>query len=331
MTQLTSLYIGPPYVKMKLFYNSRYKCGIIWPMTKVAIIGAGEMGRTLGSLIIQKGHSVYFWDKFADQLIGLNQDSDQSLPAIIDSAEVIFLCVPSSALREVLFFIEPYLKAKQVLVSLIKGLEASQGLTATQFISKIVPRCYLGVLGGPMLAEELKANLPGGAVLASKRAKVLDLVAPLLSNPKLRVETSSDLAGVSIAGVLKNIYVLGLGAGEALKWGANARALYLTEALQEMIKIGHFFGAKTETFFGLAGLGDLLATGFSLDSFNFQVGQSLVNGKDLSQISEGQASLPILLDLLGPRAKKFPLLLLLKKLVLDKAEAKILYTQAGYL
>ncbi|MEK7091682.1 MAG: 2-dehydropantoate 2-reductase N-terminal domain-containing protein, partial [Patescibacteria group bacterium] len=288
-------------------------------MTKVAIIGAGEIGRTLGLLIRRHGYPVTFWDKAPEKLLNLDQDPDLALPAIINNAEVLFLCVPSGALKEVLFFIEPYLKPKQAIVSLIKGLEGSKNQLPVEFIGKIAPKCQLAVLGGPMLAEELQAGGPGIAILASKRESVLNLVAPLLRDAKLQVETSSDVTGVALAGVLKNIYALGMGIGEELAWSANARASYLTEALKEIIGTGKFLGAKAETFIGPAGLGDLLATGLSRNSLNYQVGQALARNEEPKQVSEGLVSLPLLFSLLGTRVSKLPILLLLKKIALEGA------------
>jgi glycerol-3-phosphate dehydrogenase (NAD(P)+) len=299
-------------------------------MTKVAIIGVGEIGRALGQLISRHGYPVCFWDKAPSKLIGLNQDPDQALPAIIGGAAVIFLCVPSTALKEALFFIEPYLKPKQIIVTLTKGLEASRNQTAVDFVTKIAPKCHLAVLGGPMLAEELQASCASVSVLASKRESVLAVVGPLLSDAKLSVMTSSDLTGVALAGVLKNIYALGVGIGEELRWGANARGIFITEALKEMIEVGRFLGGKAETFIGLAGLGDLLATGLSHDSLNHQVGQALALGGTPQQKSEGLVSLPLLFNLLGAKVTKLPILILLKKIALEDAPARELYTQAGY-
>lgn len=300
-------------------------------MTKVAIIGVGEIGRMLGLLIRRHGYPVTFWDKAPEKLLDLDQDPDLALPAIINDADVIFICVPSSALKEALFFIEPYLKPKQITVTLTKGLEPNQQLLPVDFIAQIAPKCHLGVLGGPMLAEELCAGCLGVGVLASKRDSVLTLVAPLLRDAKLKIEISADVTGVALAGVLKNIYALGVGVGEELSWGANARAIFLTEALREIVEAGKALGGQVATFTGPAGLGDLLATGLSRYSLNHQVGQALARGEMPERASEGLVSLPLLFSLLGARVSKLPILLLLKKIALEQASARDLYTQAGYL
>ena len=295
--------------------------------TKVAIIGAGELGLALGKIVSPRAE-ILFWDKEPAKLMDL-PGKDLPLPEIISQAKIIFLAIPSWGLKEALFCLSPYLSAKQTVITLSKGLEESSIKTAPEFVAKIANKCFLGHLSGPMLAEELSAGQLGWAVLASNNKKVF-AVTDLFKDSKLIITTSTDLTGLSLAGVLKNIYALGAGIGEALSWGDNSRAVYLERAINEFLKIGVLLGGKKETFLGVAGLGDFLATALSRSSLNNELGRLIARGNDLAKKSEGSVSLPLVFRLLGNKAGDFPLLIMLKKVVLENQSAEEVYSQERY-
>jgi len=295
--------------------------------TKVAIIGAGELGLALGKIVSPRAE-ILFWDKEPAKLMDL-PGKDLPLPEIISQAKIIFLAIPSWGLKEALFCLSPYFLPKQTIITLSKGLEESSIKTAPEFVAKIANKCLLGHLSGPMLAEELSAGQLGWAVLASNNKKVF-AVTDLFKDSKLIITTSTDLTGLSLAGVLKNIYALGAGIGEALNWGDNSRAVYLERAINEFLKIGVLLGGKKETFLGVAGLGDFLATALSRSSLNNELGRLIARGNDLAKKSEGSVSLPLIFRLLGNKAGDFPLLIMLKKVVLENQSAEEVYSQERY-
>ena len=293
---------------------------------RVAIIGAGEIGLALGGVIAQKAE-VFYWDKNEKKLLGLSGE-DLSLPEIMTGAQAIFLCLPTAGLKEAIFCLSPYLRADHILITLAKGLEEGTGRTALEFVSKIIHKGLVGALAGPLVAEEIAGGRPGAGVLVGKGRK-MSAVAELFAGSKIKISFSTDLIGASLAGVLKNIYALGAGMGEALGWGSNARALYLTEAQGEILDIGKMLGGKTVTLLGPAGLGDFLATALSKNSANFYVGWQLARQEKIDRSSEGLVSLPLLLGRLGNRAKNFPVLMMLKKIILDDQSAEEIFRQGG--
>src|SRR3989339_885087 len=295
--------------------------------TKVAIIGAGELGLALGKIVSPRAE-ILFWDKEPAKLMDL-PGKDLPLPEIISQAKIIFLAIPSWGLKEALFCLSPYLSAKQTIITLSKGLEESSIKTAPEFVAKIATKCPIGHLSGPMIAEELSDGQLGWAVLASNNKKVF-AVTDLFKDSKLIITTSTDLTGLSLAGVLKNIYALGAGIGEALSWVYNSRAVYLERAINEFLKIGVLLGGKKETFLGVAGLGDFLATALSRSSLNNELGRLIARGNDLAKKSEGSVSLPLVFRLLGNKAGDFPLLIMLKKVVLENQSAEEVYSQERY-
>jgi len=295
---------------------------------KVAIIGAGELGLALAKIIGPKAE-ILFWDKEADKLTDL-PGADMPLPEIVSQSKIIFLAIPSWGLKEALFCLSPYFSAQQIIITLSKGLEDSTYKTAPEFVAKIASKCLVGHLSGPMIAEELSAGHPGWAVLASSSKKVL-AVTELFADSKLAVTISSDVIGVALAGVLKNIYALGAGIGEALGWDDNSRAFYLQQAISEILKIGVLLGGKKETFLGIPGVADFLATALSRSSLNNELGRLIARGDDLDKKSEGSVSLPLIIHLLGKKASDFPLLAMLKKVVLEKQLAEEVFKQEKYL
>lgn len=296
---------------------------------KVAIIGAGELGLALGQVIGPKAE-ILFWDKDAGKLMDL-PGQGLPLPEIVRQAKIIFLAIPSWGLKEALFCLSPYFLPKQIIITLSKGLEESSIKTAPEFVAKIASKCLVGHLSGPMIAEELSAGRPGWAVLASNNKKVLT-VTDLFADSKLTVTTSTDVVGSALAGVLKNIYALGTGIGEALNWGDNSRAVYLEQAFNEILKIGVLLvGGKKETFLGVAGLGDFLATALSRSSLNNELGRLIARGNDLDKKSEGSVSLPLVFRLLGNKAGDFPVLIMLKKVVLEGQPAEKIFRDEKFL
>jgi glycerol-3-phosphate dehydrogenase (NAD(P)+) len=298
--------------------------------TKIVIIGAGEIGLSLGKILRQKNFDLKFWDKDPKALEALGGE-EPNLPEIVPEAEFIFLCVPSWAVREALIYLTPYLSKKTVVVSVSKGIEVSSLKTIDQILGTYLAKTQPWVLlSGMMIAEEIREGMFGGGLVAGKSSKVARAVITLFAETNLQLEISSDLHGVALCGVLKNIYSLAMGVSYGLNLGENARGLLLVKALGEIKKIVALLGGKQETVFSSAGLGDLIATSFSRFSKNHQVGSELAVGKITGLESEGLVSLSSMVILLGVKYKKFPILRSLFEIVQGDAEAgpafqKILY------
>lgn len=288
---------------------------------KILIIGAGEIGLSLGRILRAKNYSVTFWDKNPKVLESFGGEQ-KGLPEIVPEADMVFLCVPSWAAREALLFLSPYLDKKTVVVSLAKGIEATSLKTMDELLLAVLPKSQpCGLLSGMMIAEEIREGMFGGGVFASKSQKAYKEVQEVFAETNIYLEYSADLHGVALCGVLKNIYSLALGISFGLKLGEDARGYLMVLAIDEMKKIVSQLKGKQETILGVAGLGDLMATGYSEFSQNNAVGRKMAKGEVGDIKSEGLISLPSLIALLGVKHKKLPVLLALSEIAEGRVEA----------
>lgn len=185
----------------------------------------------------------------------------------------------------------------------------------------------MAILGGPMLATEFMANILGIGCLASEHIETTERIARLFAGTLLSFETSTDVRGVALSGVLKNIYALGFGIGVGLSFGYNQKGWYLKTALSEMETIVERLGGKRESAYSLAGLGDFIATGFSGYSKNSRFGEEIARTGVCALQSEGSASLPFLSELLGRERQAFPLFQKLEDVITVGKDAKETFTQ----
>jgi len=155
-------------------------------------------------------------------------------------------------------------------------------------MARVVPDAALAVLSGPNLALEVARGLPAAAVVASANAELATGVQRAFGNTSVRVYTSDDVAGVELGGALKNVMALAAGMADGLELGDNAKAALLTRGLREMVRFGVAHGGRAETFYGLSGLGDLLATAASPLSRNRSAGERLARGATLAELEAGR-------------------------------------------
>lgn len=276
----------------------------------IVIIGAGEIGSALGKILVSQNKKIEFWDKNPKKV-----KKQKPLEEIIPLAEIIFLAVPSEAILSVERKIGKFLLNKTNLIFLSKGIP-SQGLLIPDLAEKLFSKNQWGFLGGPMIAEELIKGLLAKGMIASKFPKLKGKIKKLFEGSNLKIETSDDPKGVYLAGVLKNIYSIGLGIIEGLKLGSNFKGLYFVKALEEMKKIIIQLNGKANSVYTLAGIGDLIATGFSDYSKNYSVGLVLAKSRKVVK-SEGVNSLTRL-TLILKRTKSFPILNTLNQILKTK-------------
>lgn len=191
-----------------------------------------------------------------------------------------------------------------ILVSATKGLDPATGRTPAQIWQAAFPDNPVVVLSGPNLSKEIEQGLPTATVVASRDAAAATTVQTVFASEKFRVYTNPDPLGTELGGTLKNVIAIAAGVCDGLNLGTNAKSALLTRALAEVIRIGTDLGAKPETFFGLSGLGDLLATCSSALSRNYQVGFALAQGQALPEIlanlqgtAEGVSTANVLIEL----------------------------------
>jgi glycerol-3-phosphate dehydrogenase (NAD(P)+) len=203
------------------------------------------------------------------------------------SAAILFIAVPSRFCRLVFEEIAPVLKGDQIVVSLAKGIEELSLKRMTEVMAEVfslhsLP--LLAVLSGPSFAREVAEKHPTAVVIASAFAESARTVQHLVSDINFRVYTSDDVAGVELAGALKNVIAVACGISDALRFGHNTRAALITRGIAEMTRLGLRLGAKKETFLGLAGIGDLVLTCTARLSRNYHVGHELGKGRPLADI-----------------------------------------------
>ncbi len=271
-------------------------------MKKISVIGAGSWGTTLAVILGQKDFDVKLWarrEELANEIESRRENAqylpgikipnkviaDHSLKNVLDNSEMIITAVPSEFLRHVLKLIKPHFH-NQIVVSVTKGIEHQTGKRMSEVIEDELGKARIAVLSGPNHAEEVSIMKPTASVVASKGKVTGKIVADCLSTPYFKLYQLSDVVGVEICGAFKNISAIATGVCDGLELGDNARAAIITLGLMEMNNFGRHFGAKRGTVYGLAGVGDLIATCTSKYSRNHFVGQELAKGKTLDEIKK---------------------------------------------
>ena len=285
---------------------------------KITIIGAGQIGTAVGSLFAK--NQVRFWDKNP-----LRMKKQLSLESLIPDSDLIFLCLPSWAIREVLEKIKPLLNKKAFVVSLAKGLEGKHGKNMDVLLAEYLPRNRFGLLCGPMIAEEIMKKFPTIGVMATRNRQCFQLVSHALAANFFHLYYTSDVRGAANAGTLKNIYAISLGMADCLELGHNVKGWMITQIINEMTLITKTLGGKVETVLGLCGLGDLIATGFSTDSLHFQVGHDLIKFGKCSLESEGLIAIGSFWQKIKPRYFNLPILKTLYQIIKQKSDPKITF------
>ncbi|MGI8424014.1 MAG: NAD(P)H-dependent glycerol-3-phosphate dehydrogenase [Chloroflexota bacterium] len=207
--------------------------------------------------------------------------------AAVSGAPIVLLVVPAQTMRDNVRALSPHLLTDQVVVSASKGLEIGSALRMSEVIAQEaahLPPDRICALSGPNLAREVAARKPSVSVVAGRSLQAAEAVQALFTAPHFRLYTHTDVAGVELAGAIKNVIALGAGMCDGLGAGNNAKAALMTRGLAEMARLGRAVGAEPLTFSGLAGIGDLIATCTSPLSRNRTTGERLAQGQSLAQI-----------------------------------------------
>jgi glycerol-3-phosphate dehydrogenase (NAD(P)+) len=233
-----------------------------------------------------------------------------SLDAVLPSADLVILATPSSGLTQWLRQLQGMGLRGVPMAWLSKGFigfEGGEPSLAHEIAKAVAPDLLTGVLSGPSFAQEVARGQPAALVAASAHTAVRQALIDAFHGGTVRVYANDDVIGVEVGGAVKNVLAIATGLGDGLALGLNARAAIITRGLAEMTRLGLALGAKTETFMGLSGLGDLVLTATGDLSRNRQVGLQLADGKTLQQavdslghVAEGVKSASIVLA----RAKK---------------------------
>jgi glycerol-3-phosphate dehydrogenase (NAD(P)+) len=201
-----------------------------------------------------------------------------------DGCDLIVVAVPTAYLRNTLESLAGEVPEEVPVLSVVKGIEYGTFARPSQIIEETLGQRPIAVLSGPSHAEELARGLPASVVVSGKRESLVNQIRDILSHDAFRVYTSSDALGVELAGALKNILGIAAGICDGLASGDNAKAALLTRGLVEITRLGVDLGAQRETFFGLAGVGDVVTTCYSPYGRNRAVGERIGRGETLEHV-----------------------------------------------
>jgi len=235
---------------------------------RIAVLGQGAWGRTLAMLFRQQGHQLQTWSR---------RDSTDPVTLLADQ-DLIVAAVSMVGVEPLSERLAGHWPAALPLISCTKGLDGQGLCTPSVLWSRIVPASSVLVLSGPNLASELDQGLPAASVLASSHLPLARRLQQALSSEQLRLYTNPDPLGTEVAGALKNVMAVAAGVCDGLGLGANARASLLCRGLAEMGNVVRGLGGQASSLYGLAGLGDLLATATSPLSRNYRFGHLLAEG-----------------------------------------------------
>ncbi|MEA2036548.1 MAG: NAD(P)H-dependent glycerol-3-phosphate dehydrogenase [Nanoarchaeota archaeon] len=314
---------------------------------KIAVLGAGSWGTTLANLLAEKDYKVKLWafEKEVVQEIKNKRENSTFLPGVklsenieptdeikeaVSGSNIIITSIPSQFLRNTVKEISNSVGKDSIIISVTKGLEDISFKTMSEILEEELSGVKVVALSGPNHAEEISRKIPAATVAASKHQDILPKVKDILETKYFKVYPHDDIKGIEICGAIKNITAIAVGVCDSLKLGDNAKASMITLGLTEMNKVGKFFGAKRATFYGLAGVGDLVATCTSKHSRNRFVGQKIAEGKSFEDIqkemhgmvAEGIKTTKAVYDLAQKEKIDLPLTTQVYKVLYEKKDLK---------
>jgi glycerol-3-phosphate dehydrogenase (NAD(P)+) len=297
---------------------------------QVGLLGGGSWGTTVASLVT-RNVPVTLWARNPETVIEINtrHTNEKYLPGAslpeklvatndiaeaVRDADVVVMGIPSQNFRKVLEEVKKHIRAWVPVISLTKGLELDTGMRMTEIISEVLPGHPVGVLTGPNLAREIMAGQAAASVIAMEDEIIVRELQKVFQSGLFRVYTNTDVIGCELGGVLKNIIAIAVGMGDGQGAGDNTRSALITRGLAEVTRLGVAIGGRPETFAGLAGMGDMIATCTSPQSRNRHVGVELGKGRDMQDIidemvmvAEGAKSAPAVIALSEKHAIEMPI------------------------
>jgi glycerol-3-phosphate dehydrogenase (NAD(P)+) len=266
----------------------------------VTVLGAGSFGTTIAALTAPR-HPTTLWARDETLAAEIREQSTngrylagfelpKSLHATSDleealsDADVVVVGTPSHGFRNVLEQAAPFVRPWVPVVSLTKGFEAGTLKRMTEVIAELLPGHPAAALSGPNLAKEIMAGHAAAAVIATEDLTVANELQAVLRRGVFRLYTNHDVVGCEVAGALKNVVAIAAGMAQGVGAGDNTRAAVISRGLAELTRLGVALGGEPQTFAGLAGVGDLVATCMSTQSRNRYVGEQLGMGRALADI-----------------------------------------------
>jgi glycerol-3-phosphate dehydrogenase (NAD(P)+) len=303
-------------------------------MVSVTVVGAGAWGTALATVLAGKGHAVTLWSHeedvaaainagegnryLADAVIPENIRAETDLSAAVSGAEVVVSATPSQFVRGVMERAARELSPDALIVSASKGIELGSLERMDEVLTEVLPDSIMRrfcVLSGPSFAAEVAAGAPTAVVIASHDAEAAVAARDVFLTRSFRVYTNADVIGVELGGALKNVVALAAGMSVGLGYGHNILAALITRGLAEITRLGVAAGAEKATFYGLAGVGDLVLTCTGALSRNRMVGYRLGQGEsleailsDMTAVAEGVRTAEAVRELAGRHGVEMPIM-----------------------
>ena len=270
-------------------------------MKRTIIIGAGSWGTALAALWAKDGRPILLWGNNPERIARVQERRENAdyLPGVrlpdnvqathelsnFTEADLIVFVTPSMALRDIALRVRKAgAKESIMFLSCTKGIEHGTGKRMSEILSEIFPSNPIAVLSGPNLAVEVVCGLPTATVIGSANENYAIELQQFLGSEHFRIYTSDDVVSIELGGALKNVFAIAAGVSDGLGLGDNSKAALITRALAELLRLGTRMGGNERTFYGLSGVGDLIATCFSKHSRNRRVGERLGRAETAAQI-----------------------------------------------
>jgi len=316
-------------------------------LSTIAVLGAGTWGSALAHCLAQNGHPVRLWSRFESEIEELKRNrTNRNLPEMVlpdgilltaDPAEalsgagIVLVVVPSVFVRDTIRFTGAFIEPDAIVACCAKGIEADTRMLLTEVIQDELERQQrpvraIAALSGPTHAEEVAKDLPTLIVAACEDENAAKEIQGLFDGSCIRPYTNTDLRGVEICGALKNVEALAVGIARGLGYGDNTAAALITRGMEEIRRLGLAMGCQERTFFGLAGIGDLIVTATSRHSRNNRCGMLIGAGKpvkeavkEVGMVVEGINTLPAAAALCKTYGMEMPIIDAVRAVVQDGA------------
>jgi glycerol-3-phosphate dehydrogenase (NAD(P)+) len=312
---------------------------------RVSVLGGGSWGTTIASLL-SRNTPTLLWARDAQVVAEVNQRHtnerylpdarlSQKLTATTDfehairEADLLFVATPAQTFRALLTGVSQFIRPWVPVISLAKGLEVESLKRMTEIVDELLPGHPPGVLTGPNLASEIISGHAAASVIAMDDDTIVRTVQRLFGSSVFRVYTNTDVVGCELGGALKNVIAIAAGMSDGFNAGDNTRAAIITRGLAELTRLGIALGGRAETFAGLAGMGDLVATCTSKHSRNRYVGEQLGKGRlldevirEMRHVAEGVKSVPAVVALARQHQVEMPIMQEVYKVVCEAASPR---------
>lgn len=315
-------------------------------MSTVAFIGGGSFGTALSTVLAGKGNRINVFDIDQDHLARMEADMENKdyLPGVklegdyhfcktnqeaVEGADFVIFALPAQHVRSAIKASAPYIREDAVITCISKGLEQKTHKRMSEVIGEYFDLDRYVCISGPSHAEEVGIGVPTVVAMSSRKEESALAMANLFSTNKFRVYLNDDMMGMELAASLKNVLAVGSGIANGAGYGDNTLAAMLTIGCAEATALGVVMGARPSTFFGLAGIGDMIVTCTSIHSRNFRCGRLLGQGytpeaaiKEIGMVSEGMYTAEVVKELAESTGVDMPIFTAIYDIINGKITVK---------